>query len=73
MKKRVRAKTPVEEFYIVAARDCTLDLDELKESCGWYADSDDALAEAALEAAYDEDKESFPQVVYRVQKFVEVK
>ncbi|HUP06829.1 MAG TPA: hypothetical protein VMU47_06750 [Caldimonas sp.] len=67
-----KVNEPIEEFFIVASKDVSGDIDDLKDTCGWYASSDDALSEAAVTANPGDDGEGFPQVVYRVQKFVEV-
>lgn len=71
-KKQTRNTEPMDEFYIVVARDCAKDVDNMKDSCVWYPDGDSALAEAAV-GANDGEGEGFPQVVYRVQRYVEVK
>jgi hypothetical protein len=71
--KKVNQKEPIEEFWIIAGRDVSVDLGDMKDTCGWYAKVDDALTEAAVGANPGDDTDGFSQVVYRVQKFVEIK
>lgn len=70
-KKRPAKQEPIDEFYIVAARDVSVDLSDLKDSAAWYQNGDDAIVEAAVGAR--EDGDGFPQIVYRVTKYVEIK
>jgi len=71
--KRATPKEPIEEFWIVAGRDVSVDLGDMKDICGWYENAEDALTEAAVTANPGDDNDGFAQVVYRVQKFVEIK
>ena len=71
--KKAAPKGPIEEFWIVAGRDVSVDLADMKDTCGWYFKGGDALTEAAVEANPGDDTDGFAQVVYRVQKFVEIK
>lgn len=63
----------IEEFWIVAGADVSVDLGDIKDTCGFYNTAENALTDAAVEANPGGDTDGFPQVVYRVTKFVEVK
>ena len=74
MAKKPRSKSePLEEFYIIVARDVACgEVFDMKDTCGWYDNGDTALAEAAV-SANDGEGNGDPQVVYRVTKYVEIK
>lgn len=63
----------IEEFWIVAGADVSVDLDDIKGTCGFYETAENALVDASVNANPGDDSDGWPQVVYRVQKFVEVK
>jgi hypothetical protein len=70
--KKVQPKM-IEEFWIVAGADMSVDLGDLKDTCGFYDTAENALVDASVNANPEDDSDGWPQIVYHVQKFVEVK